>query len=131
MEAFVPVNPEKLYLHPSDHYALELKLAFKFSLKGSCNHQSALAIILPNQFSQLVQSIREKYDRTYERWPPHINLFYPFYKEIDLENCAGEIFNCLSSFEPFEANLIKLNSFATNKRLQGLTDFFFFAKVRL
>lgn len=37
---------------------------------------TALAII-PDQIEQ-IQPIREKYDTAYERWPPHINICFPF-----------------------------------------------------
>lgn len=37
---------------------------------------TALAII-PDQTEQ-IQPIREKYDTAYERWPPHINICFPF-----------------------------------------------------
>lgn len=38
---------------------------------------TALAIVAEEDI-QLIQSIREKHDPAFERWPPHINISFPF-----------------------------------------------------
>lgn len=49
--------------------------------------QSALAIVMeadPDDTAayeglQKIQDIRRRYDKAYLRWPPHINVLWPFY----------------------------------------------------
>lgn len=44
---------------------------------------TALAII-PDQIDQ-IQPIRQKYDTAYDRWPPHINLSFPFVDTVHFD----------------------------------------------
>ncbi|KAJ3392322.1 hypothetical protein HDU84_004286 [Entophlyctis sp. JEL0112] len=39
---------------------------------------TALAIVLPEHLHDRINAIRAKHDRAYPRWPPHINLMFPF-----------------------------------------------------
>jgi hypothetical protein len=39
---------------------------------------SAVAIVLPREFWPQCQAIRSQHDKSFRRWPPHINLLYPF-----------------------------------------------------
>jgi hypothetical protein len=34
-------------------------------------------VVIPDQIDQ-IQPIRKQYDTAYDRWPPHINLVFPF-----------------------------------------------------
>lgn len=110
------LDSSKFYLHPSDHYGLEINLTFSNSLNGSdANYQAALAIIAPKDRSRVVQEIRSMHDRTYNRWPPHINLLYPFYENIDIDYVNKEMIQrVLSQFEPTRIKMAKLNYFARN-----------------
>mmetsp|Transcript_82169 Transcript_82169/g.190806 ORF Transcript_82169/g.190806 Transcript_82169/m.190806 type:complete len:427 (+) Transcript_82169:39-1319(+) len=49
-------------------------------LKGPLSVQAALLISLPETCPayDTVQQVRKKHDPAFERWMPHINLFYPF-----------------------------------------------------
>eukprot|EP00667_Euglena_gracilis_P027959 EG_transcript_35164 len=38
--------------------------------------QAALAVVLPRSGWRVVQAIRQRHDRGYERWMPHINLLF-------------------------------------------------------
>ncbi|OQR88720.1 hypothetical protein ACHHYP_06672 [Achlya hypogyna] len=43
------------------------------------SHKSTLAIMLrESALHGAVQTARQAHDRSFERWPPHINLLYPF-----------------------------------------------------
>ncbi|QGA19806.1 hypothetical protein EYB26_007500 [Talaromyces marneffei] len=42
------------------------------------SYDTALCIIPPAHFSQEINRLRALYDKAYEKWPPHINLIYPF-----------------------------------------------------
>ena len=41
-------------------------------------HKTAVVIIPPEDVWDPIQKIREKYDRQFRRWMPHITLIYPF-----------------------------------------------------
>ena len=45
---------------------------------------TALAIVAQQDIA-LIQSIREKHDPAYERWPPHINISFPFVEPARFE----------------------------------------------
>ena len=79
---------------------------------------------MPAHVSEIqIDSIREKFDSKYERWPPHINLLYPFYDNIDLiptsedqiGSVIGDILQVTSRLSPFECNLNKIGTFDKNK----------------
>jgi hypothetical protein len=42
------------------------------------SHKSALCIIPPLAAQAAVQRVRCFHDKSFVRWPPHINLVYPF-----------------------------------------------------
>ncbi|RHY36668.1 hypothetical protein DYB25_001346 [Aphanomyces astaci] len=52
----------------------------RHSLPSHLAHKSALAFVLTEDDSAYacVQAIRQAHDRSFDRWPPHINLVYPF-----------------------------------------------------
>jgi hypothetical protein len=39
---------------------------------------TALCIIPPAHLTQDINQLRALYDKAYEKWPPHVNLIYPF-----------------------------------------------------
>ena len=44
-------------------------------------YTSAVVIIPDASLFPAIQTIRRQFDRTYDRWPPHINFLYPFVSE--------------------------------------------------
>lgn len=65
--------------------------------------------------------VRKDYDPQFNRWPPHINILYPFFEDISLDtsedsraSVVGDIFSCLSRFKPFQCDLEHLNTFDNN-----------------
>ena len=67
-------------------------------------HQSALAL-LPDAATQLyssIQATRRTHDKHFKRWPPHINILYPFVPEYEFEAVAQVLHQALSSFAPIE-----------------------------
>ncbi|KAK8105847.1 hypothetical protein PG999_009206 [Apiospora kogelbergensis] len=55
------------------------------------SHDTALCIIPPRQLWPSLNSLRSLYDKSYERWPPHINLVYPFVKAEALPQATAQI----------------------------------------
>ncbi|KAF1954702.1 hypothetical protein CC80DRAFT_493490 [Byssothecium circinans] len=47
-------------------------------LASHLSHKSALALLLPPAVSAPIEAIRREHDKHFKRWPPHINLIYPF-----------------------------------------------------
>ncbi|KAK6819686.1 hypothetical protein PG987_016169 [Apiospora arundinis] len=63
-------------------------------------HDTALCIIPPRQFWPSLDSLRSLYDKAHGRWPPHINLVYPFVKADALPRTATQIADRLRSRTP-------------------------------
>ncbi|KAK8090709.1 hypothetical protein PG994_000214 [Apiospora phragmitis] len=61
------------------------------------SHDTALCIIPPHQFWPSLDRLRSLYDKAYERWPPHLNLAYPFVKPDSLPQAAAQIADRLRS----------------------------------
>ncbi|CEN62964.1 hypothetical protein ASPCAL09592 [Aspergillus calidoustus] len=53
------------------------------ALPSLTSHETALCIIPPPHLVGDIERLRALYDKAHGRWPPHINLIYPF---VDVEN---------------------------------------------
>jgi hypothetical protein len=42
-------------------------------------HQTAAAIVPPQDVWGRIHTIPERDDRQFSRWPPHVNLLYPYF----------------------------------------------------
>ncbi|KAK7182815.1 hypothetical protein DPSP01_010081 [Paraphaeosphaeria sporulosa] len=42
------------------------------------SYDTALCIIPPQHWCEEIDKLRSLYDRAFEKWPPHVNLIYPF-----------------------------------------------------
>lgn len=114
-----PVEACKYFLHPSDHYGLQITIEIKHSLhEDSLAHTNALAFVIPNHNSGRVQAIRDVYDSQKKRWPPHINCLYPFFdlepigNRNDQDSVIAELTQVVSKIEAFTCNLVEVDSFA-------------------
>ncbi|KAH7071713.1 2'-5' RNA ligase superfamily-domain-containing protein [Paraphoma chrysanthemicola] len=47
-------------------------------LPAHLSYKSALALLPPAHLTAPIEAVRKVHDRHFERWPPHINLLYPF-----------------------------------------------------
>jgi 2'-5' RNA ligase len=63
---------------------------------------TALCIIPPKECWKQIQKIRETYDPAYQRWMPHINFFFPFYKSSTFEECEKILKEPLSKLKPIK-----------------------------
>jgi poly(A) polymerase Pap1/uncharacterized protein (UPF0248 family)/2'-5' RNA ligase len=69
--------------------------------------ETALSIVPPRHLWAPVDRLRALYDRAYEKWPPHINLIYPFVTPDPLPRVADKIQEALQARE--DANNIRLS----------------------
>ena len=53
---------------------------------------TACCIIPPESLWGPIQDIRKRKDKAYDRWPPHVNLLFPFWDEKEFTTAAG---NCV------------------------------------
>lgn len=47
--------------------------------------ETSICIIPPRHLWESIDSLRALYDKAYEKWPPHVNLIYPFVPKRKLE----------------------------------------------
>ncbi|OAL05090.1 hypothetical protein IQ06DRAFT_104188 [Phaeosphaeriaceae sp. SRC1lsM3a] len=89
-------------------------------LAAHLSHKSALVLLPPVSITAPIESVRRLHDRHFERWPPHINLLYPFLAspseiaEEGTENSSPQlkqsvrarIQKAVQPFQPFHISLI-------------------------
>ncbi|KAI1426900.1 hypothetical protein F5Y12DRAFT_783695 [Xylaria sp. FL1777] len=73
------------------------------------SHDTALCVIPPKRFWPLFNGLRSLYDKAYEKWPPHINLVYPFVRVENLSR-ASETITSVASQISLDSVKIRLNA---------------------
>lgn len=81
-------------------------------MEGAKTYTSALAWIPaePAVWAQ-VQALRAKHDRQFHRWPPHVNVLYPFVPEEQFEEVAAQLAAAFASIQPAEIRLAEVHHF--------------------
>ncbi|KAI0486173.1 hypothetical protein F4859DRAFT_469331 [Xylaria cf. heliscus] len=79
------------------------------------SYDTALCIIPPKHFWPSLDRMRSLYDKAYEKWPPHINLAYPFVRVEDLSKVSALVASKMSSTSkdaksPLDDVKIRLNA---------------------
>jgi len=72
---------------------------------------SAVCIIPPETLWTDLQSIRKGHDKSYIRWPPHLNLLYPFLPEEEFPDAVNKLAKAVESIVPFSITLEKFGAF--------------------
>jgi hypothetical protein len=81
------------------------------------SHDTALCVILPSHVTEDVNRLRELYDNAYEKWPPHINLLYPFVAPESLHRAVELVQSKLANTEVGKVHLrLDTSDFFTHKR---------------
>jgi hypothetical protein len=62
-----------------------------------------------------VNSIRSVFDKAFKRWPPHVNLFFPFVPHAAFDEYAERIGRAIESFGDFELLFDKPAFFSQGK----------------
>ncbi|CUS09836.1 unnamed protein product [Tuber aestivum] len=55
------------------------------------SYQTAIAVIPPAFYHPQINALRSLYDKSYPRWPPHINVLYPFVTPESLPSAVQDI----------------------------------------
>lgn len=85
--------------------------------KAPLDHKSAVAIVPPEPLWAPIQDLRERLrDGGLCRWPPHVNLVYPFVRADYHERCIPALSDALRSVEPFQLRLASLRTFGGPSR---------------
>jgi len=79
-------------------------------------YTSAVVIIPPEDTWEQIQEIREKYDRNFHRWMPHITLLYPFRPEVEYNALKGEFEKVCKNLKSFEVKLQNFKYFHHKKQ---------------
>ncbi|CAF1366340.1 unnamed protein product [Rotaria sp. Silwood1] len=100
------------YINQSDHYALQLIINFRIRSISQC---SALVLLPPMNKLSLIESF---HDPLINQWPPHINLFWPFFDLIDTEDDDQSILLplrlLLAQYKSFDIEINEIDTFKEN-----------------
>lgn len=72
---------------------------------------TALAFLVPESQRESINTIRSKYDRASNRWPPHINFLFPFVSPSEFADIKSKL-SALSSEASFDVVFEELGFFA-------------------
>ena len=67
-------------------------------------HKTALCLVPPRRVWDAIQEVRVRYDKSFARWPPHVNLLYPFCEPEHFEEAAELCKEALRSTESFQVS---------------------------
>lgn len=77
------------------------------------SHDTALCLIPPTTAWPAINRVRALYDKAYGRWPPHINLIYPFVRPEVIDDAIENITKFdISAFNSLSVNLDKPGIFS-------------------
>jgi len=74
-------------------------------------HQTAVVVIPPPECWAPIQAIRQRHDRQFRRWMPHITLVYPFRPREQFASMAEELRRACAGIEAFEVHLAQFRHF--------------------
>lgn len=77
------------------------------------SHKSALVLLPTSGITLPIQAIRRHHDRNYQRWPPHINLIYPFLSKpsTQIDEITARTRKALAGLAPFDVELCEVKHF--------------------
>ena len=79
-------------------------------------HTSALCWIPASEQQPTIQALRRQYDKQINRWPPHVNMLYPFVPLAEFESAAARLSEVLRDHAPFSVVLSRVTSFRHSKK---------------
>lgn len=80
-------------------------------------HESAVAIVPPEEIWEQIQRARmEAQDAGMFRWPPHMNILYPFFEVDKFKYAAPLLAEATAKFEPFTVTLQNFRKFERKRQ---------------
>jgi len=95
----------------SDHYGVIANFKFASSLGMQPVNTSAATLLPPRALWSQIDSFRERFDPSFGRWMPHINLIYGFLPEAEFTEAATAIEPTSRCHEPLEIRLEEITVF--------------------
>jgi 2'-5' RNA ligase len=80
------------------------------------SHQTAVAVVPLQEVWGPIQAIQERHDRRFRRWPPHINLLYPFYPPERFGGAVPRVVAACARVAPFVVTLAEFHFFRHSSR---------------
>lgn len=111
----IAVTQLKLKPHKMKPYMGQAQLPAKV-------HKAAIAIIPPLHLTHAIQRIRCFKDKSYVRWPPHINLLYPFLEDSSdtFATAAVKAAEAVAGIKPFKVMCAAMQATPTAAAAAGL-----------
>jgi 2'-5' RNA ligase len=104
----------------SSHFLLGKAIRSHFGFNMNRVYHTALAIVPANHdvacWTRLQEIRHRLQDKGYYRWPPHINLFYPFIDSCDFQAILPQIAHGLKDLTPFQVHLDEFGTFGGRDR---------------
>ena len=83
-------------------------------------YKTALVIIPPENLWEPIQALRQRYDRHYRRWMPHITLIYPFRPASAYAHLTPLLARACQAIAPFEIRLARFDYFTSSSKNASL-----------
>ena len=74
-------------------------------------HKTAVVLIPPKTIWPPIQAIRERHDKQFRRWMPHVTLLYPFREKEQFEQLVKPLAEVCQTIKPFEVVLSGFDCF--------------------
>ena len=84
-------------------------------VKSNMDVTTALTLVIPDEFHEMINSVRKEHDRAYPRWMPHINFIFPFVPEEQFDMMVAKLDTVLRGFGSFTLNLDTVGYFKQGK----------------
>ncbi|MEV4411682.1 poly(A) polymerase [Catellatospora sp. NPDC049609] len=107
-------RPQPDGLFPSDHFGLAVDLACPGdtdALDVAPTARTALAWLPPQRLWPALQELRQAYDPSFHRWPPHVNVLFGFVPESAFERAAPLLAAVAARTAPFGVRLDGVHTF--------------------
>lgn len=96
---------------PTKATGSKAKMSSKTAPKIEPTSNSACVIIPPIELCDAIQEIRSANDTSFDRWPPHINLLWPFVPQTEFADSAAKI-AANTHFRSIQPFTIRLSTFS-------------------
>eukprot|EP00466_Bigelowiella_natans_P014865 jgi/Bigna1/126149/aug1.2_g857 len=86
------------------------------SSQSTLTNSTALALCPPTSLWIQIDKIRKGYDKAYGKWPPHMNLSFPFVHSKVFSSRKSELEEKLETLPPFTITLSRFCTLDTKKK---------------